>query len=91
MLRPEAKKFSSAVNVYYKDGQGEKANIEVNKPFATSGWKIYQLSYDEKFGKWSELSVIELVRDPWLPVVYTGIFMMIAGAIYLIFKGNKKL
>ena len=49
---------------------------------------MYQLSYDEKFGKWSKLSVIELVRDPWLPVVYTGIFMMIIGAVYLIFKGR---
>jgi hypothetical protein len=31
-------------------------------------------------GKWSEVSVFELVRDPWLPAVYTGIFLMLAGA-----------
>ncbi|WP_281232606.1 cytochrome c biogenesis protein ResB [Flavobacterium gelatinilyticum] len=88
MLQPEAKKYSSHVNVFVKDGKNEKAVIEVNKPFKTNGWKIYQLSYDEKFGKWSKLSVIELVRDPWLPVVYSGIFMMIIGAVYLIFKGR---
>lgn len=91
MLKPEAKKFSSAVNVYFRNGKSEKATIEVNKPYHTSGWKVYQLSYDEKFGKWSQLSVIELVRDPWLPVVYIGIFMMIIGAVYLVFKGNKRI
>ena len=88
MLQPEAKKYSSHVNVFVKDGKNDQAVIEVNKPYEAGGWKVYQLSYDEKFGKWSKLSVIELVRDPWLPVVYTGIFMMIIGAVYLIFKGR---
>jgi hypothetical protein len=54
------------------------------------GWKLYQLSYDERFGKYSPTSTIELVKDPWLPVVYLGVFMMIAGAIYLFFIGNVK-
>lgn len=89
MLQPEAKKFSSAVKVYFKNGSSENALVEVNKPFKVKGWKIYQLSYDEKFGKWSKLSVIELVRDPWLPVVYAGVFMMLVGAVYLIFKGRE--
>ncbi|QDW20501.1 cytochrome c biogenesis protein ResB [Flavobacterium sp. KBS0721] len=88
MLQPEAKKYSSHVNVYVKDGKNDKTVIEVNKPYKVGGWKVYQLSYDEKFGKWSKLSVVELVRDPWLPAVYSGIFMMIIGAAYLIFKGR---
>ena len=88
MLQPEAKRFSSEVEVFTKGGDFTKGTIEVNKPLKVSGWKVYQVSYDERFGKWSKLSVIELVRDPWLPVVYTGIFMMIAGAVYLIFKGR---
>ncbi|MBE8726662.1 cytochrome c biogenesis protein ResB [Flavobacterium hungaricum] len=88
MLQPEAKKYSSHVNVYVKDGKNESAVIEVNKPYKVNGWKVYQLSYDEKFGKWSKLSVIEIVSDPWLPIVYCGIFMMLVGAVYLIFKGK---
>ena len=54
------------------------------------GWKMYQLSYDERFGKYSTTSTIEFVKDPWLPVVYLGVFMMIGGAIYLFFIGNIK-
>ncbi|KPL25985.1 MAG: hypothetical protein AMS23_03830, partial [Bacteroides sp. SM1_62] len=61
---------------------------EVNKPFKYRGWKLYQLSYDERMGKWSRVSVIEAVRDPWLPVVYTGIFLLLAGALYLFWIGQ---
>ncbi len=87
MLRPEARKFSTSVNVYYKDKSSEKATIEVNKPYTADSWNVYQLSYDEKYGKYSPLSIIELVRDPWLPVVYLGVFMMILGSVYIILKG----
>ena len=47
------------------------------------------MSYDETMGKDSQISVIEVVHDPWLPVVYIGIFCLIAGSIYLFWKGEK--
>ncbi len=55
-----------------------------------AGWKIYQLSYDESKGRWSDISVFELVRDPWLPVVYAGIIMMMLGAICLFVNAQKR-
>jgi cytochrome c biogenesis protein ResB len=64
--------------------------IEVNRPFHIAGWTIYQLGYDTEMGRWSNLSVLELVRDPWLPVVYLGIFLMIAGAGFLFITGKPK-
>ena len=89
MTIPEAKKFSSDIDILTKDGERIKTTLEVNKAFNFNGWKIYQLSYDDKMGKWSDLSVLELVKDPWLPLIYLGIFMMIAGAIYMFWMGNK--
>jgi len=89
MLPPEPKKFSSEVQIYSKSGINETAVIEVNKPVKYDDWKIYQVSYDENLGKWSNLSVVELVKDPWLPIVYTGIFMLIIGSIFLFWKGEK--
>lgn len=89
MTIPEVKKFSSDIDILTKDGERISTVLEVNKPFKHNGWKIYQLSYDDKMGKWSDLSVIELVKDPWLPIIYIGIFMMIAGAIYMFWVGNK--
>ena len=89
MTIPEVKKFSSDIDILTKEGERISTVLEVNKPFNYKGWEIYQLSYDDKMGKWSNLSVLELVRDPWLPVIYIGIFMMIAGAIYMFWMGNK--
>ena len=89
MTIPEAKKFSSDIDILTKEGERIKTVLEVNKAFKYNGWKIYQLSYNDKMGKWSDLSVIELVKDPWLPLIYIGIFMMIAGAIYMFWMGNK--
>jgi hypothetical protein len=89
MTIPEAKKFSSDIDILTKKGERISTILEVNKPFSYKGWEIYQLSYDDKMGKWSNLSVLELVKDPWLPLIYIGIFMMIAGAIYMFWMGNK--
>ena len=79
------KRFASDVTVYTGDGQATPAVIEVNKPLKINGWKIYQYGYDDERGVESEISIFSLVRDPWLPLVYTGIFMMLAGALALLF------
>jgi cytochrome c biogenesis protein ResB len=90
MLPAEAKKYSSDLNFVGKNGQEVNTTIEVNKPFHMDGWSIYQLGYDTEMGRWSELSVLQLVRDPWLPVVYLGIFLMMAGAGFLFITGKPK-
>lgn len=90
MPEREPRRFASDVTVYTESGRVDSATIEVNKPFEIEGWKIYQLSYDESKGRWSDISVFELVRDPWLPVVYTGIWMMIAGAVCLFTLSHKR-
>lgn len=86
----EPKRYASDVIVYVKDREKKEHTIEVNKPLSVSGWKIYQLSYDQRMGKWSKTSVFELVKDPWLPIVYTGIIMMLAGAVYLFVSAPVK-
>ncbi len=89
MLFPEPKKFLSEIEIRTTNGESIAVSLEVNKPFRYDGWKIYQVSYDDELGRWSDTSVIEFVRDPWLPAVYTGIFMMLAGAIALFWRGKK--
>jgi hypothetical protein len=87
MTIPEPEKFSS--DIVIMDGAEELSlTLEVNKPYKHRGWKLYQLSYDERMGKWSQVSVIEAVRDPWLPIVYFGIFLLLAGAMYLFWIGQ---
>lgn len=90
MPEREPQRFASEVKIYTQEGTITEGTIEVNRPMEIEGWKIYQLSYDETKGRWSDVSVFELVRDPWLPVVYTGIIMMMAGAICLFVSAQKR-
>ena len=80
MVEKPALSFLSDVTVRTRSGISVRDTIRVNKPLYVGGWKIYQYSYDEARGDLSEYSVFELVHDPWLPFVYCGIFMMLAGA-----------
>ncbi len=88
MEEPSPKSYVSSLSIKYK-GQISKDSLAVNSPLKIDGAKMYQLSYNSEQGQWSEVSIIELIRDPWLPVIYTGIFMLIVGVIYNIFKGKR--
>lgn len=90
MPEREPQRFASEVKVYTKEGAIMEGIIEVNRPMEVDGWKIYQLSYDETKGRWSDVSVFELVRDPWLPFVYAGIIMMMLGAVCLFVNAQKR-
>lgn len=90
MLIPEPKNYISHIEIYKPEGLYAVVQLEVNQPYKMGEWKIYQLSFDDEFGKWSDVSVIELVRDPWLPLVYIGIFLMLGGAIYMFWFGRNK-
>ncbi|TXI32559.1 MAG: ResB-like domain protein [Niabella sp.] len=90
MAPAEAKRFESEVLVFEKDKTGgRKELIQVNHPIKAKDWKIYQVSYDEKLGRWSDVSIVELILDPWLPLVYTGVFLLMAGTIAFLFKNRK--
>ncbi len=85
------KKFRSRITIRRDGGEREVSEIlEVNKPVEANGWKLYQMGYDEQAGRWSSLSLVEGVRDPWLPAVYTGFFMILAGNAMFFWKGMKK-
>lgn len=90
MAEREPQRYLSKVEIMTENGKKVETEILVNKPYSMGGWKIYQLSYDSTRGKWSDISVLELVRDPWLPFVYEGIYLMIAGAVLLLFTAQRK-
>ena len=83
------KRYASDVNIYTKSGKNFHATVDVNKPIKVDGWKIYQYGYDTAAGPESRISILELVSDPWLPAVYAGIAMMLAGAFTLLFISRK--
>ena len=78
------KRFASEIQILTKTGKNIETVVDVNKPYEVDGWKIYQYGYDTQMGAQSQISIFELVSDPWLPWVYVGIFMMLAGALLLV-------
>ena len=84
------RRFASDIQILTKSGKNIQTTVEVNKPVEVDGWKIYQYGYDTQMGAMSQTSILELVSDPWLPLVYTGIYMMLAGAVCMFILGGRK-
>lgn len=85
------RRFTSDIQILTKTGKNIKTTVDVNKPAEVDGWKIYQYGYDTQMGSQSTISILELVSDPWLPAVYTGIYLMLLGALLMfVFGGRRK-
>jgi len=84
------KRFASEIQILTKSGKNIETTIDVNKPAEVDGWKIYQYGYDTQMGAMSQISILELVSDPWLPLVYTGIYMMLGGAVCMFVFGSRR-
>jgi hypothetical protein len=90
LLPPEPSYFGSKVTLYSQsDSSAVSKIISVNQPVSCEGWTIYQYGYDNQLGNDSQYSTFMLVKDPWLPVVYIGIIMMMIGALLLMFTKIK--
>lgn len=80
------KRYASVIKIAEKSGRAYEATIDVNKPIVVDGWKIYQYGFDG----YDTSSILELVSDPWLPLVYAGIFMMLGGAVCMFVFGRRE-
>lgn len=86
---------------YYEDGQspkqytstllidGQRLETSVNHPCRYKGYDIYQSDYDPMGQRYS---VLKVVYDPWIWLVYAGMILMVLGAFMEVRKawGNSK-
>lgn len=61
---------------------GKTMSVSVNSPCYIQGYTLYQDSYD-----WEALqyTVLQVVSDPWLPVVFLGMTLLALGSVLLLF------
>lgn len=59
------------------------AQVEVNAPVHYAGYTLYQDGYDTQHGSYTVLLV---VRDRWLWVVWLGVALLAAGALLLLIQ-----
>lgn len=80
---------------YYDDGatpqqfisklmiDGREHSVSVNSPITYRNYKIYQSGYDVKHQLYT---VLQIVYDPWLWVVWLGLVILVTGALIMMFK-----
>lgn len=90
LIKPDPKKYRSTIVVRTDSTRTDTISLDMNKPYTVDGWKIYQIGYDKSKGKWSSLSILKAVSDPWLPLVYAGFIMTIVGAVSLFWTVRKR-
>jgi len=81
-----AKRFVAEVTVLRKSQVRETAVIEVNRPLHLDGWDLYLTNYELSDSGTTDQCLVEAVRDPWLPIVYAGIFLWLFGAVAMLFR-----
>ncbi|MDO4496922.1 MAG: cytochrome c biogenesis protein ResB, partial [Bacteroidales bacterium] len=80
-------RYASEITITDTKGERQSATVEVNHPYKTHDWNIYQYSYDEGESDGTPpISVFLLVYDCWLPGVFIGIYMMLCGALLMLWK-----
>jgi len=71
--------YISELQIIEGDKVVAEKDIEVNHPLRFGGYHFYQSSYDDKAGQYT---VLQVVSDTGLYVVYAGYWMLCLGAIW---------
>lgn len=83
-LYPDGKSPRQYTSQLLLDGQAK--SVSVNNPLSHKGYTLYQESFDREEGRYT---VLQVVRDPWLPLIYLGMTLLAAGSILLLFSKWK--
>lgn len=92
MPEPRSRSYASHFDLVLPDQEDASSHsLMVNQPVRVAGWWLYQKGYSVEGGPEARFSQIEAVRDPWLPGVYSGIFLMGVGAVLAIGRAGTLL
>jgi hypothetical protein len=90
LLQPKIKHFYSKLAIS-DSTHTDTLTVNLNKPLPVNGWHIYQSGYDSAKGKWSTLSVLVAVHDPWIKLIYAAITLLIVGTLFMIWTDKNRL
>ncbi len=84
---PPVKEYRSRVTITEPGQAPYVRNIRVNHPAYVRGYHIYQMSWGQSqdmYGRPLIYTVLQFIRDPGLPVVYTGFAVLLAGLLLFV-------
>lgn len=90
MEDPVPSHFIAHLNLY--EIQGDTGIIRLdsvwpNHPIGIDGYDIYLKSVKTEAGLWNPDVQLELVKDPWKPVVYGGLGLILLSLLEMLIKG----
>lgn len=91
MPEPRVRLYQSDITLVLPEDPPQRTELRVNEPVRIAGWWLYQKGYSLEGGPNARHSQIEAVRDPWLPVVYTGFALMAIGALLALARAGRLL
>ena len=91
MPRREVKKYLSEVEIW-KGEEKHAFDIAVNQPASMGSWKIYQSGYDTSCGKFSQISILECVKDGGYVAVHVAMWTILLSSVlmFILRTKNKK-
>ena len=82
LRRREVKKYLSEVEIW--EGEEKHAfDIAVNQPASIGSWKIYQSGYDTSRGKFSQISILECVKDGGYLAVHIAMWTILLSSVLI--------
>jgi|GEM_PF-6947001 len=88
MNTPMSKSFHSDVWLTGAEGERHQLNLSVNHPARYGMWHFYQMGYDTERGKWSDISILECVCDPWHVVKQVALWLLLMAALFAVAGKN---
>ena len=73
------KAYKTSVGISRNGKLLKEATIEVNKPLTFEGFWFYQYGYEPKL---PEQTVLQVVKDPGLPLAYSGYIILMVGLVF---------
>jgi hypothetical protein len=88
MPRREVKKYLSEVEIW-KGEEKHAFDIAVNQPASIGSWKIYQSGYDTSRGKFSQISILECVKDGGYIAVHIAMWTILLSSVLMFIMRTK--
>ena len=88
MPRREVKKYLSEVEIW-KGEEKHAFDIAVNQPASMGSWKIYQSGYDTSRGKFSQISILECVKDGGYIAVHIAMWTILLSSVLMFIMRTK--
>ena len=79
------REYRSSITILEPGKAPRSEDVRVNHPVYIHGYHIYQMSWGEStdhFGRPVTYTVLQFIRDPGLPVVYSGFVILLLGTLW---------